>query len=121
MYNNEDIKKIVEDAIKNMDPNGEFFKNVVSQITKQINDEQKKVEPQKITNVIKNKADTYLKDNKSLKDYISNRNKFMDVFEKITQENIKENLETQNIKDDYCDHCECSKECEKETKEDFYY
>ena len=116
MYNDENIKKLVEDALKNMDPNGEFFKNIVSQITDQIKDEQKKIKLNNAKDTLDNfekkyndikipkdtktvihdlnkKANTYLNDNSYLKDYISNRDKFIGVFDKITKDKIEKDLE----------------------------
>lgn len=100
MYIDENIKKMVEDAIKNMDPNGEFFKNVVSQITEQIKKEQEKISEPKVSHKLKDKADTYLKNNKSLDEYIANRDKFMGVFKKVAEKEITQepskNTWTQN-------------------------
>ena len=79
----DNIEKIVSETISNPD----VMSFIVKQIQDQIEKEQKKVENNKITdkiNKIKSKADTYLSDNNYLKDYVDNRNKYMDVFNNIS-------------------------------------
>ncbi len=143
MYIDENIKKLVEDAIKNMDSNGEFFKNIVSQITEQIKNEQEKTEkktyiidtfdnienkyskveiPKDTKTVIHdlNKiASKYLTNNKSLDDYISNRDKFMGVFEKITKDKIEKEIDQyekafDNIEKIYKETITSDDDCSKE-------
>ena len=92
--NYDDIKKIVSETISNPD----VLSFLVKQMQDQIEKEQSKVEPKidnhtkdKI-NDIKSKADNYTSNNEYVNKYISERDKYMDVFKKVT-----EKLNTKNV------------------------
>lgn len=100
--NNDDIKKIVSETISNPD----VLSFLVNQIQDQIEKEQSKVEKNKIPKTkteidnhtkdkvddIKSKADNYTSNNEHVNKYISERDKYMDVFKKVT-----EKLNTKNV------------------------
>lgn len=95
--NNDDIKKIVSETVSNPD----VMSFIVKQIQDQIEKEQSKVEPKidnhtkdKI-NDIKLKADNYISDNEHLNKYISERDKYMDVFKKVTDKLNTEKASTE--------------------------
>lgn len=95
--NNDDIKKIVSETVSNPD----VMSFLVKQIQDQIEKEQSKLEQNKISdkkvepkidnhtkdkiNNIKSKADNYTTNNKHLNRYISERDKYMDVFKRVTE------------------------------------
>ena len=79
--NNDDIKKIVSETVSNPD----VMSFIVKQIQDQIKKEQSKIEPtQDKINDIKLKADNYTFNNKAVNKYISEKDKYMDVFKKVT-------------------------------------
>ena len=91
--NNDDIKKIVSETISNPD----VLSFLVNQIQDQIEKEQSKVEQNKTPEIkidnhakdkindIKLKADNYTSNNEYVNKYISERDKYMDVFKKVTE------------------------------------
>ena len=126
--NNDDIKKIVSETISNPD----ILDFIAKQIQDQIEKEQSKLEQDKISNKkteakidnhtknkindIKSKADNYTSNNEYVNKYISERDKFMGVFEKITKDKIKEDVRfVVGTETDYCEQCECVNECKKES------
>lgn len=81
--NDKDIEKIVSETFQNPD----VMSFIVKQIKDQIEKEQNKVPDNKITdkiNKIQSKADTYLSNNNYLKDYVDNRDKYMNVFNDVS-------------------------------------
>ena len=106
--NNDDIKKIVSETVSNPD----VMSFLVKQIQDQIEKEQSKVEQNKISdkkvepkidnhtkdkiNDIKSKADNYTSNNEYVNKYISERDKYMDVFKKVTEKlnEAEDNKET---------------------------
>lgn len=102
--NNDDIKRIVSETVSNPD----VMSFLVKQIQDQIEKEQSKIEQNKIPeakidnhtkdkiNDIKSKADNYTSNNAHLNKYISERDKYMDVFKKVTEKvnEAKDNKET---------------------------
>ena len=99
--NHDDIKKIVSETISNPD----VLSFIVKQIQDQIEKEQSKVEQNKIfesktknqINNLKSKADNYTSNNEYVNNYISERDKHMDMFKKVTdkinQENNKKSVQ----------------------------
>lgn len=101
--NHDDIKKIVSETISNPD----ILDFIAKQIQDQIEKEQSKVEQNKISdkkveakidnhtknkiNDIKSKADNYTSNNEYVNKYISERDKHMDVFKKVTDKINQEN------------------------------
>lgn len=98
--NHDDIKKIVSETISNPD----VLSFIVKQIQDQIEKEQSKVEQNKISesktknqiNNLKSKADNYTSNNEYVNKYISERDKYMDVFKRVTEtiNEAKDNKET---------------------------
>lgn len=86
--NDKDIEKIVSETFQNPD----VLSFIVKQIKDQIEKEQNKVQDNKITdnkitdkiNKIQSKADTYFGNNNYLKDYVDNRDKYMNVFNDVS-------------------------------------
>ena len=102
--NNDDIKRIVSETVANPD----VMSFLVKQIQDQIEKEQSKLEQNKIPeakidnhtknkiNDIKSKADNYTSNNEYVNKYISERDKYMDVFKKVTEKlnEAEDNKET---------------------------
>lgn len=94
--NHDDIKKIVSETVANPD----VLSFIVKQIQDQIEKEQSKIEQNKISdkkveakidnhtknkiNDIKSKAGNYTANNAHINNYISERDKHMDIFKKVT-------------------------------------
>lgn len=93
--NHDDIKKIVSETVSNPD----VMSFIVKQIQDQIEKEQSKVKQNNISesktknqiNNLKSKADNYTFNNESVNKYISERNKYMDVFKKVTDKITQKN------------------------------
>ena len=85
--NHDDIKKIVSETVSNPD----VLSFIVKQIQDQIEKEQSKVEPKNDNhtkdkiNDIKSKADNYTTNNEHLNKYMYERDKYMDVFKRVTE------------------------------------
>ena len=100
MNNDKDIEKIVSETFQKPD----VLSFIVKQIQDQIEKEQSKLEQNKISeakidnhtknkiNDIKSKADNYTTNNEHLNRYISERDKYMDIFKKVS-----EKLNTKNV------------------------
>jgi hypothetical protein len=91
--NHDDIKKIVSETISNPD----ILSFIAKQIQDQIEKEQSKIDNHTINKVnnIKSKADNYTSNNEYVNKYISERDKYMDVFKKVT-DTIQEETNEKN-------------------------